>query len=61
MNMATIEIKGKLVENYKYSTYAKRAKARIQEIANMVKISYSTYSSKTNQSYIFVVAMRTHL
>lgn len=47
MNMTTAEIKNKLVEKYKYSKYAKRARARIQEISIMVIISYSTYDFKT--------------
>lgn len=52
MNMTTAEIKNELVEKYKYSKYAKRAKARIHEISIMVIISYSTYDFKTNHSYI---------
>ncbi|GLT51027.1 hypothetical protein SLA2020_244740 [Shorea laevis] len=35
MNMATAQIKTMLVERYKCSKYAKRAKARIQELSNI--------------------------
>ncbi|XP_058199262.1 ABC transporter G family member 15-like isoform X1 [Rhododendron vialii] len=42
MNMTTAEIKNKLVEKYKYSKYAKRAKARIQEISIMKGLAVAT-------------------
>ncbi|CAH2036401.1 unnamed protein product, partial [Thlaspi arvense] len=35
MNLATSEIKSRLVENYRRSTYAKSAKSRIRELANI--------------------------
>ncbi|KAF7119647.1 hypothetical protein RHSIM_Rhsim13G0217900 [Rhododendron simsii] len=42
MNMTTAEIKNELVEKYKYSKYAKRAKARIHEISIMKGLAVET-------------------
>lgn len=36
MNLATSEIKARLVENYRRSVYAKSAKSRIRELASIV-------------------------
>lgn len=36
MNLATSEIKARLVENYRRSVYAKSAKSRIRELACIV-------------------------
>lgn len=39
MNMATADIKAMLVQNYRSSKYASRAKARFQEFSKIVSIS----------------------
>lgn len=38
MNMATVEIKGMLIEKYRRSEYAAKARARIQELSTIVSI-----------------------
>ncbi|KAJ4724325.1 ABC transporter G family member [Melia azedarach] len=42
MNMATAEIKARLVESYKRSKYAKRARARIQELSVIEALEIET-------------------
>jgi len=41
MNLATSEIKARLVENYRRSVYAKSAKSRIRELASIVSKLFS--------------------
>lgn len=39
MNLATAEIKARLVEKYRRSKYAHKAKARMQEISAIVSLN----------------------
>lgn len=56
MNLATSEIKARLVENYRRSVYATSAKSRIRELASIVSknSSQSHLIQECRQVFFFI-------